>query len=377
MKGDFTGFSFDGIHTSELGIVHVSDGDRYNEDLFPEFRDKSIEIPANHGDYYYGSTYGVRHFDVKIAFDSVTEEQFRKIRTLFSSRKNCELIFDERPYKVYTAKVENPIQLSYVCFDEPKRHAATSASEGLRTINRDSEPTKEPIYPWVYEEGTQRIYKGEGDISFVCYFPFAKQLFKIKELYESGTSGQFTYYDNVDEWIESSGILDQNTYNGYNIDQVIYSANNTSTYTIPVYNPGDLNVGFCLYIPFTDGKILPKDNTNYIYIEADDKYLLLDEITQKNENETGIVINTDTHLIEGVIFSNILSESDYRHAAWQKTGTLYNEFIKSGEFPRIKRNDWQLDDTHLPQGVHIACSDVQEETNENGGIRIFYDYLYF
>lgn len=121
MKGDFLGFSFDGIHCSQLGITHVSSSDRYDEDLFPEVKDKTIEIPNNHGEYYYGSTYGTRTFEINIAYDSITEKQFRNIRRLFGTRKICELIFDERPYKVYYAKLESPIEMSYVCFDEPKR----------------------------------------------------------------------------------------------------------------------------------------------------------------------------------------------------------------------------------------------------------------
>ncbi|MCI6366906.1 MAG: hypothetical protein MR911_10500 [Spirochaetia bacterium] len=32
---DFVGFRFGGIHSSDLGIKHVSDGSRYNEDLLP------------------------------------------------------------------------------------------------------------------------------------------------------------------------------------------------------------------------------------------------------------------------------------------------------------------------------------------------------
>ena len=68
MKGDFTGFSFDWIHSSQLNIVHVSSSDRYNEELFPEVKDKTIEIPNNHGEYYYGSTYGTRPFEIEIAF---------------------------------------------------------------------------------------------------------------------------------------------------------------------------------------------------------------------------------------------------------------------------------------------------------------------
>ena len=121
MKGDFIGFSFDGIHCSQLGITHVSSSDRYSEELFPEVKDKTIEIPNNHGEYYYGSTYGTRTFTIDFAYDSITETQFRNIRRLFGTTKICELIFDERPYKVYFAKVESPIEMSYVCFDEPKK----------------------------------------------------------------------------------------------------------------------------------------------------------------------------------------------------------------------------------------------------------------
>ena len=77
MKGDFTGFTFDGVHSSELGIIRVSDSDRYVEELQSEVRDKTIEIPGNHGEYYYWSTYGPKTHTIDIAFDSMTETQFR------------------------------------------------------------------------------------------------------------------------------------------------------------------------------------------------------------------------------------------------------------------------------------------------------------
>jgi hypothetical protein len=35
IKGDFIGFTLGNIHSSELGLVRVSDGSRYNEDLLP------------------------------------------------------------------------------------------------------------------------------------------------------------------------------------------------------------------------------------------------------------------------------------------------------------------------------------------------------
>ena len=57
MSTDFTGFSFDGIHSSRLGIVRVSGGDRYDEGLIPEIDDKTTEIPGNDGEYFFGKMY--------------------------------------------------------------------------------------------------------------------------------------------------------------------------------------------------------------------------------------------------------------------------------------------------------------------------------
>lgn len=376
MKGDFLGFSFDGIHCSQLGITHVSSSDRYDEDLFPEVKDKTIEIPNNHGEYYYGSTYGTRSFEIDIAYDSITETQFRNIRRLFGTQKVCELIFDERPYKVYYAKIKDPIQMSYVCFDEREKRVGTTIEEGgLRYITDETTSIrkKEDITPWVYSGNKERIYKGEGSISLVCYQPFAHQLFKIKELYQQSGTGQgnlITTYNNVDEWIESSGILTQEEWNNFHIDQVI-STTAPYTYAISVYNPGDLDVGFCLYIPFVNGEILPRTGNSDIIINGDTEVLILNSIQQKG-NDLGILINTRTRLIEGVTYSQIANVNDYRRSAWQSTGNLYNEYIKMGEFPYIKRNDWKLDNiNNKPQAIYISCA----QTIQN--ISIYYDYLYF
>ena len=432
MKGDFLGFSFDGIHCSKLGITHVSSSDRYDEDLFSEVKDKTIEIPNNHGEYYYGSTYGTRTFEIEIAYDSITETQFRNIRRLFGTTKICELIFDERPYKVYYAKIESPIQMSYVCFDEEEwtwesenhdNYIPGSIDHKVRTGNK------------------RRIYKGEGTISLICYQPFAHQQFKILDLYRisgENAGNLITKYSNVDEWAESSGLLTQEEWNNFHIDTCI-NANEPYTCTIPVYNPGDLDVGFNLYIPFSSNtytindtytissgetyqysllytpigevivtniggddidyirnnnyiiiennteeeievtisynynksEILPKSGKSDIIINGDNNILILKPIEQKGQ-DTGIIINTHTHLIEGVILSQIANENDYRRPAWQTTGNLYNEYIKMGDFPQIKRNDWRLDDSsNRPQAIYISCAE------DNKNISIYYDYLYF
>jgi hypothetical protein len=34
-KGDYMGFTYNGIHSSDIGIVRTSDGSRFNENLLP------------------------------------------------------------------------------------------------------------------------------------------------------------------------------------------------------------------------------------------------------------------------------------------------------------------------------------------------------
>lgn len=279
MKGDFTGFSFDGIHSSELGIVRVSDGDRYEEELFPQIEDRTNEISNNDGLNYFGSDFRDKSISISIAFDSLTETQFRKIRRIFGTKKICELIFDERPYKVYSVKLADPIKLDYICFDEQKRHEGeTIKNGGIRYIEKDGEMVREDITPWVYEYDTQgrpimqRIYKGEGEIEFVTYSPFAKQLYKTLDLY-SDKSKFITTYDNVDEWAESSGLLTAEQFNTNKIDKTI-ELTGVEGYNleIPVYNPGDLDTGFYLYIPFNsfeeeanDSMVIPPETTDKTY----------------------------------------------------------------------------------------------------------------
>ena len=50
---DFTGFSFGGIHSSTLGIIRTSEGSRYNQNLFPNAQDKTVQVPDGEGTYYF------------------------------------------------------------------------------------------------------------------------------------------------------------------------------------------------------------------------------------------------------------------------------------------------------------------------------------
>ena len=161
---DFCGFTWRGDHSSKYGIVRVSDGSRYNDTILPAFQDTTQKMPGSDGTLYWESFYTNKTFSINIAFDHLTEDNYRKLRQWLNGKDRGELIFDEAPYKTYTVKLQSAPQLKTICFNE----------------------------------SNQRIYKGEGTISFVAYYPFARGRYKfetdIKDIV------------NVEEWIDASGL---------------------------------------------------------------------------------------------------------------------------------------------------------------------------
>lgn len=271
LKGDFIGFSFNGYRSEDLGIVRVSDGSRYNEDLIPTTQDKTVQVPGGDGFYYFGSDYTQKPFNINIAFDELTEMQFRNLQQVFGTKELGKLVFDERPYKYYMVKSGKP-QLKYICFGK---------------------------------EGEARTYKGEGTLTFTAYYPFAKSIYKFLNEYSD---------KNKDEWKEASGMkAEKGTY-----DTV---SNNG---LISVYNAGDLEADFILKFDFpidntsiSDIKItLSKENVGKV-----EAFLDLKGFSKKN-TDTGFQINTKTNLIEGFNAEGL-------------TGILYNENITQGDFFKI------------------------------------------
>lgn len=360
IKGDFLGFSFAGVRSEDLGIVRTSDGDYYEENLHSEIKDITAEIPGMNGEYFFGSTYGTKTHSISFAFDSMTEEQFRTLRKTFGRRNVGELIFDERPYKKYIAKIESPIELSYVCFDEPYTTIG-GPRDGVRVVDRDGDTiTREQVTPFIKDYSrTRRIYKGEGKIEFISYFPFAKSAFKV-----------LSEADKDSDWAVSSGILNSTEY--LTIDKYIPAqidpeeegeepTTDWSQGVINIYNAGDVPTGFRLYIPAestTDEITLSYKPTVMDNIFR--SILQINPITL-NEGDEGILIDTNNGLIVGVKNYNITMEGN---STYETTGNLYNKYVKSGFFfqfePNLKNDGATLE---IEGGVE--------------GIEIFYDYLYF
>ena len=310
LKGDFIGFSFNEHRSESLGIVRVSDGSRYNEDLVPTAQDKTVQVPGGDGFYYFGSDYTQKPFTIPIAFDGLTEKQFRELQQVFGTKELGKLVFDERPYKYYMVKSSKP-QLKYICF------------------GKDGE----------------RIYKGEGTLSFTAYYPFAKSVFKFLEKEIEKETGKEVYvlrktYSNIEEWAEASGMKSQGT-----LDKVPESPTE-GVYSISVYNAGDLETDFILKFNGAPGDAV---NIELSQQNVGNKKALLNlkKFGLKN-TDTGFQINTKTNLIEGFNAEGL-------------TGTIYNENITQGDFFKIPPQE---------EGYRISVTGATP-------IEIVYDYIYY
>lgn len=297
IKGDFISFTYNGVHSTDLGIMRVTASNRYTDQLLPTVQDKTVQVPGGNGTYFFGSNYTQRTITINIAYDSVTEDQIRLMRINFGDGKTHELIFDDEPYKVYYAKVTGTPQLTYIPFQ-----------------NQDENANIQP-----------RIYKGEGTLTFTCYEPFAHCLNNYKYLNQYTVNDPSWYkYDNKNEWNLSANLLStKGTYDTYS----------SNTHSFKTYNPGDLEADFNLIIP--TGKVISgikiNDGTNDL-----ESYILLlkgTSITAKN-GDTHICFNSKMNIIYGCNSSGV------------RTGNLYNEYIQSGNWFKIPKNQanktWNL-----------------------------------
>ena len=370
-SGDFIGFTYNGYKSRDIGVVRVSNSDRYSNNVLPSFEDKVADIPGGDGQYFYGTYFKAKEFSMSIAFDSLSEDQLQQLSIIFGDRQVHDLIFDEWPYKVYSAKVKSEPELSYICFDE---------------LN-------------------QRVYKGEGTINFICYYPFAHSYRKFLEGYGN---------DNMGDWAVQSRMKEQKQVN----KEVLLDTYNSMNGHIELFNAGDLNTDFKLFIPFVDNKIdgfslkifkrgnnslvlgdksvvisngdISKDlkyytqngekitpNEEYYYqdkttgkryewnttkalfdlvITVPVATIKFDTITAKDSSETGIVVDSALQALRG-----------YKKSGENITYTmnLYNNELLEGSFFQIPKLDSELQ--------IISNSDTVLSQN----ITIQYNYLYY
>ena len=114
-------FRFGSSYASDYNLLRVSSSSRYNDNLIPTLNDKTADVPGGDGMYYFNSYYKQKQFNINFAFDGVTETNLRQIRNWLNGKEIKELVFDERPDRIYFAKVTGAPSFKYLPFDEGPR----------------------------------------------------------------------------------------------------------------------------------------------------------------------------------------------------------------------------------------------------------------
>ena len=284
---DFVGFSFEPygeslVHSSDLNILRVSDGSRYGINLLPTMKEQTADIPGGDGTYWWNTTYTQLQFGINIAFDSLSEYNIRRIKQVFNGKKMGKLIFDETPYKYWVVKVTGTPTLRFVSFNE----------------------------------NGNRVYKGEGTINFIAYFPYAMSTIKYAD---EATGARFA---NQGEWIDSLGLKSSISDTGHNINFDTINSNGK----IYVYNPGDLEI----YPKFYFGLSTAIDSSYFpSYLGLGSKSLTMNW-SLKIPTEHFVCIDCATHLITGCELVN---------GEFVKSSNLYNYVITQGDFFSIPVSD--------------------------------------
>lgn len=274
-KGDYIGFSFNGISSSNLGILRVVEGSRQSWGLLPDRSDRVGQIPGMMGSVYFGTDHIQRTFEINFAFDDLGETQIARIQRDWGDVGIRDLIFEEHPYKVWSARTTGVPSLRYIPFDQE-------------------------VSPGTFE----RVYKGEGSVTFICYYPFATAPFKNLNQY------LLAEYPNRDEWAAASGIrADVGS-----VFDVITDA------SIKLYNPGHLQSPLTIYMNFS-GSTIAASNFSISGFGA----LNLGAMTKKG-SDVGVRINFKTNMMEGYVGSA---------TAPVLSGNLYNEYYVGGEFFKV------------------------------------------
>lgn len=283
LKGDYIGFTYNNVHSSDLGIIRVSNGSRFDESLLPTVQDKTVQIPGGDGSYYFGSYYTSRQFDISFAFDGITEQQLNFMKELFGDKKIHSLIFDETPYKIYSAKVTGSSTIKYIPFAQGE---------------------------------TNRIYKGEGTLQFICYQPFA--ICKNKNLADYNI-------EHAKEWNGAANLLDFSK-------QPLSFQIAGETIFIEVYNPGVKETDWELILDFKENGTIPECS---VEIQSMTDYnIKIKEMLAKwnlDGRDDAVCFNSKTNLIEGL--SKVIDSKG--GFSYKKTGQIYNEYIQSGSFFKI------------------------------------------
>jgi len=315
-QGDFLGFTFNGIHSSNLNIVRIIKGDRFENNLSPDIKDSTVDVPGSDGIYLLNTSFKQKQISIDFAFEDLTEENMRRLRLLFNDKQIHGLILDEEPYKEYQAKVTSSVKLSYIAFD------------------------------YTEESTTSKIYKGEGSVVFTAFYPYAQAPYQTQDDYESA-SGLDIHGVRIADWAAASRILTAAAYISAGYNEFVAG-------TAPLYNAGEISTPllWCFAV-VSAGQI----QLSY-KVDGTTKAKVIIGTTNLTVG-AHYRFNSQLRLLEGGTFSG---------GIFTPNGNIYNECLVAGDFFNIDSFESGVD-----YDLVLSDSAGTYVTND----LIDYDYLYY
>ncbi len=240
---EFTNFSFNGIHSSQYGLTAVVSG--LSEESLAPFEDKLVDVQGRDGAYYFGTRYKAREFSVICAFDNLTSEQYRNVVKWLNPKVVGQLIFDERPYKYYVAKLASAPRFSFVPFEE-------NITNGKRHIFKGE----------VVLRFTAPDPYGYGDYSLISDVPIWKQTTPPNGVFTKWSDYPATttpFYDatHLPGWEKESGLPTSAPTNSYTIGATINSVSSFATHQIWNYGTSIVYPKLTISLPaYSSGSLI-------------------------------------------------------------------------------------------------------------------------
>lgn len=257
LEGGYLGFTFNGHHSSEFGLVVVSDGDRYHQTLSSNFSDTVISVPGKNGGYYFGTQLQMKDFTIRCAFDEMTSHMMQKIQNWLHPNKVGWLIFDETPYKKYKVKISNVIEPSFIPFD---------------SINRVKDYTIQ-----------KEILKGELQISFFSFdeYGYENEDYNLPEI---------EIYNTIKPEYIDSGLIPKNySHDGICLPhQNLPEISNETNFNFMIYNAGNGIATADFYFNIEKNLIMDNDPLMFFNYEDGESYII--------KNPTNIIIKNGISL---------------------------------------------------------------------------------
>ena len=266
LEGGYLGFTFNGHHSSEYGLVVVSDGDRYHQTLSSNFSDTVVSVPGKNGGYYFGTQLQMKDFTIRCAYDEMTSHMMHKIQNWLYPNRVGWLIFDETPYKKYKVKISNVVEPTFLPFDDVKR-----------------------VKNYILQK---EILKGELQISFFSFeeYGYENEDYNLPEKIDINTIIKPQYID--------SGLIPKN----YSHDGICFphqelsEISNETNFNFMVYNAGNGIAVADFYFEIEKNLISDNDPLMFFNYEDGESYII--------KNPANIIIKNGISL-DNVVYYKI------------------------------------------------------------------------